>query len=199
MDTKHPPRGLPESFLFSRKWPTLQKPTWLNLGFRHFLTPNTHSWESRRVIYTWWSFPPSKTGNLDTCPPRCSDLFIPKKTKTQRWFQIRRTAKAQKKERSSSMNVHVFLGVLLSHENSTWKMDGCKIINFLLGFFVLAGAMLLSGFQRMFLLRTSFCSFKNDAFGKDFLENNRNVGSRYGVFVPVTPLEVIFTMALRPW
>ena len=73
-----------------------------------------------------------------------------KKTKTQRWFQIRRTAKAQKKERSSSMNVHVFLGVLLSHENSTWKMDGCKIINFLLGFFVLAGAMLLSGFQRVF-------------------------------------------------
>ena len=81
MDIKHPPRGLPESFLFSRKRPTLQKSTWLNLGLIHFLTPNAHSWESRRVIYTWWSFPPSKTGHLDTCPPRCSDLFIPKKTK----------------------------------------------------------------------------------------------------------------------
>ena len=120
MDAKHPPRGLPESFLFSRKWPTLQKSTWLNLGFIHFLTPHAHSWESRRVIYTWWIFPPSKTGNLDTCPPRCSDLFIPKKQRPNDDFKSVGPPRLKKKERSSSMNVTMFfLGVLLSPENST--------------------------------------------------------------------------------
>ena len=75
-------------------------------------------------------------------------------------------------------------------------MDGCKIINFLLGFFVLAGAMLLFRVSARVLLRTTFGSFKNDAFGKDFFSTIAMVGSRYGVFVPVTPLEVIWPHGL---